>query len=136
MARPKINIDWEKVDRYLVAGATGTEVAAVLGIHAHTLYDRCKEDHKLSFSDYLLQKKEKGDSMLKLKQFEQAMEGDRGMLIWLGKNRLDQSDKKEVKHDANVKTEHKVDLSKLSIDELEQLESLYSKLEQDKSGTE
>jgi hypothetical protein len=37
--------------------------------------------------------------MLKKKQFDQAMEGDRGMLIWLGKNRLDQSDKKEVKHD-------------------------------------
>ena len=27
------------------------------------------------------------------------MEGDRGMLIWLGKNRLDQTDKKETKTD-------------------------------------
>ena len=99
MARPKKNIDWKEVDKYLIAGATGTEVAAMLGIHAHTLYKRCEEDHKISFSDYLQQKREKGNTMLKKKQFDQAMEGDRGMLIWLGKNRLDQSDKKEVKHD-------------------------------------
>lgn len=131
MARTKINIDWEKVDRYLVAGATGTEVAAVLGIHADTLYRKCQEDHKIGFTDYLLQKKEKGDSMLKLKQFEQAMEGDRGMLIWLGKNRLDQSDKKEVKHDANVKTEEKVDLSKLNLDELRKLRELSAKMRGD-----
>lgn len=100
MARPKKNIDWKEVDKYLVSGATGTEVAAMLGIHAHTLYKRCEDDHKISFSDYLQQKREKGNSMLKHKQFELAMEGDRGMLVWLGKNRLDQSDKKEVKHDA------------------------------------
>ena len=99
MARPKKNIDWREVDKYLVAGATGTEVAAMLGIHSHTLYKRCLIDHKISFSDYLQQKREKGNTMLKKKQFDQAMEGDRGMLIWLGKNRLDQSDKKEVKHD-------------------------------------
>ena len=34
-----------------------------------------------------------------MKQQELAMEGDRGMLIWLGKNRLDQTDKKETKTD-------------------------------------
>jgi len=54
MARPKKNIDWKEVDKYLVAGATGTEVAAVLGIHPETLYGRCKEDHKIGFSDYHL----------------------------------------------------------------------------------
>jgi hypothetical protein len=41
-----------------------------------------------------------------------------------------------VKHDANVKTEQNVDLSKLSIDELKQLESLYTKIEIDKGGAE
>jgi len=131
MARPKKNIDWREVDKYLVAGATGTEVAAVLGIHAHTLYKRCEEDHKISFSDYLQQKREKGDSMIKLKQFEQAMEGDRGMLVWLGKNRLNQSDKKEIKHDASIKTEEKQDLSKLTINELKQLRKLNTKLKGD-----
>jgi len=128
MARPKKKIDWKEVDKYLVAGATGTEVAAVLGIHPETLYGRCKEEHKIGFSDYLQQKREKGDSMLKLKQFEQAMEGDRGMLVWLGKNRLNQSDKKEVKHDASVEVDTKADLTKLSIDELKQLREINIKL--------
>jgi|32_taG_2_1085360.scaffolds.fasta_scaffold60507_2 hypothetical protein len=128
MARPKKNIDWKEVDKYLVAGATGTEVAAMLGIHPDTLYLRCKEEHNIGFSDYLQQKREKGDSMLKLKQFEQAMEGDRGMLIWLGKNRLDQSDKKEIKHDASIEVDEKPDLSKLSIDELKQLRTINTKL--------
>ncbi len=101
MARPKKNIDWKEVDKYLVAGATGTEVAAMLGIHSLRLIIRqmLRIEHKIGFSDYLQQKREKGNTMLKKKQFDQAMEGDRGMLIWLGKNRLDQSDKKEVKHD-------------------------------------
>jgi transposase-like protein len=136
MPRPPKKIDWNKVDEYLEAGATGTEVAAVLGMHPNTLYRKCEEEHKVSFSDYSQQKREKGNSMLKLTQYNLAMDGDRGMLIWLGKNRLDQSDKKEVKHDANVKTEQNVDLSKLSIDELKQLESLYTKIEIDKGGAE
>ena len=46
MARPKIEINWKIVDQYLVAGATGTEVAAVLGIHPETLYNKCKKEHK------------------------------------------------------------------------------------------
>lgn len=128
MARPKKNIDWRDVDKYLIAGATGTEVASMLGIHPDTLYLRCKEEHNIGFSDYLQQKREKGDSMLKLKQFEQAMEGDRGMLIWLGKNRLDQSDKREVKHDANIGVNETPDLSKLSIDELRGIKQTLTKL--------
>ena len=98
MARPKIEINWKIVDQYLVAGATGTEVAAVLGIHPETLYNKCKKEHKIGFTEYSKQKKAKGDSLLKVKQFEMAMSGDRGMLIWLGKNRLDQSDKKDIDH--------------------------------------
>jgi uncharacterized membrane protein len=50
------------------------------------------------------------------------------MLIWLGKNRLDQSDKKEIKHDASVEVDTKADLTKLSIDELKQLREINIKL--------
>lgn len=100
--RKKIKIDWEEVDKYLEAGAKGTEVAAALGIHKDTLYDKCKEDKKTDFSVYLRLKRECGNTKLRLKQQALAMEGDRGMLIWLGKNRLDQSDKKETKTELSV----------------------------------
>lgn len=93
MARPKIEINWSNVDRMLEAGCTGTEVAASLGIHDHTLYNRCKIDNKVSFSDYLAQKRASGNRLLRVEQFKLAMQGDRSMLIWLGKNRLEQTEK-------------------------------------------
>ena len=95
--RKKISIDWDKVDNYLMSGSNGVQVAAMIGIHYNTLVNKCKEEKKCDFSDYLQQKKEKGNNLLKAMQYKLAMNGDRGMLIWLGKNRLDQSDKKEIK---------------------------------------
>ncbi len=95
--RKKAKIDWAKVDNALMAGSNGVQVAAMLGIHFDTLSNHCKEEHKTDFSHYLRQKREKGNNLLKAMQYRLAMDGDRGMLIWLGKNRLDQSDKKEIK---------------------------------------
>ena len=100
--RKKIDIDWEQVDKWLEAGAKGTEVAAALGISFDTLSRRCLENNSADFAEYLRVKRECGNTKLRLKQQELAMEGDRGMLIWLGKNRLDQSDKKETKTEFSV----------------------------------
>jgi len=93
MARPKTDIDWKTVDKLLEADCEGTEIAAYLGIVPNTLYRRCETDHKVIFSKYLQEKKAKGNSLLKVKQFDKAMSGDRTMLVWLGKQRLSQSDK-------------------------------------------
>ncbi len=95
--RKKFIIDWDKVDNSLRAGSNGVQVAAMLGVHPETLYDRCQEDKKTNFSEYLQQKRQEGNDVLFGLQYKLAKEGDRGMLIWLGKNRLDQSDKKEIK---------------------------------------
>jgi hypothetical protein len=95
--RKKFVIDWKKVDNSLRAGSNGVQVAAMLGVHPETLYDRCQEDKKTNFSEYLQQKRQEGNDVLFGLQYKLAKEGDRGMLIWLGKNRLDQSDKKEIK---------------------------------------
>lgn len=97
MGRKKIVIDWKLVDKMLMASCEGTEVAAALGIHPDTLYLRCEKDKKMGFSEYLRQKKAKGDNYLKTKQYQVAMNGDKSMLIWLGKNRLGQSDKVDAK---------------------------------------
>jgi hypothetical protein len=98
MARPKVDIDWERVNELLEADCEGTEIAAHLGIVPETLYRRCELDHNISFSKYLQEKKAKGNSLLKEKQFEKALSGDSGMLVWLGKNRLGQADKKDLSH--------------------------------------
>lgn len=98
MGRNKIKIDWKKVDNALMAGSNGVQVAAMLGIHYDTLANACQREHKTNFSDYLQAKREKGNNLLLNKQYELAMKGDRGMLIWLGKQRLNQSDKKDFDH--------------------------------------
>ena len=91
-------VDWAIVDSYLEAHCTGTQIASILGICADTLYIRCAEEKKMVFTDYMLLKRDKGKSHLKHKQYTLALEGDRGMLIWLGKNWLEQKDN----HDLNV----------------------------------
>ena len=99
-------IDWDEVEQLLVAGYKGTEVAAHFGIHPNTFYHHCEEEKKMSFSEYLQQKRAKGDGLIKLAQFDLAVrERDRTMLIWLGKNRLGQSDRSEVAHKGKMPIE-------------------------------
>ena len=88
--RPMISIDWDVVNKMLEAGAKGTEVAAKLGIHADTLYNRCAELYGMTFSDYSAKNKAKGDYDLRLEQHSKAKAGNTMMLIWLGKQRLEQ----------------------------------------------
>ena len=89
-------IDWNIVDNALVAGCSGVEIAGLLGVHYETLYDRTVKEKGKSFTEYSHEKKAKGDSLLRQKQFQEAMKGDRGMLIWLGKNRLGQRENSAI----------------------------------------
>lgn len=101
--RTKCTIDWTLVDEYLEAGATGTSIAATLGIHPETLYDKVvKERNVAHFSDYLQEKRAKGDSNIHLWQYKSAKRGNIQMLIWLGKNRLGQKDKSPEEVASNV----------------------------------
>lgn len=90
---PLKKIDWAKVDAWLEAGCTGTEIAACLGIHYETLYRRCEKELEIGFSEYASQRRSIGDAHLRTLQQELANDKDRGMLIWLGKQRLKQKDK-------------------------------------------
>jgi hypothetical protein len=101
MARPKLQIDWDEVGDMLVAGCDATSIARALGISTDTLYVRSKQDNKLDFSAFSQQKKAQGDDLLRRKQFEVALNGNVSMLIWLGKNRLGQSDKQEINDKRN-----------------------------------
>jgi len=90
--RPIKNIDWEKVDRLLMAGCYGTEIAPHFDMHHETFYDRVRAEKGIGFTEYCALKKCQGDSLLKEKQFEKAISGDNTLLIWLGKARLNQRD--------------------------------------------
>lgn len=96
MSATPANIDWEIVAEYLMAGCSGVEVAAQLGIHENTLYQRCKSDLGVEFVAFKQEKQASGDSILRKVQYEAAIKDkDRAMLIWLGKQRLGQKEKAE-----------------------------------------
>jgi len=89
-------LDWQKIGKMLEADCSAVGIADEFGVSVDTLYVRCKRDHTLSFSEFSQQKKAKGDDLLRVKQYQAAMGGNVVMMIWLGKQRLGQSDKTEV----------------------------------------
>lgn len=85
-------VDWSLVERKLIAGCNGTEIAGFLGMHHDTFYRKVEETYGISFTAYMQQKRSIGDTNLREVQYNKAIEGDNAMLIWLGKNRLKQSE--------------------------------------------
>ena len=94
--RPLIAINWKQVDQMCAIHCTGDEQAAILEISYDTLNRACKRDKKMSFADYFRQKSAGGKMSLRRRQYSEAMEGNTTMLVWLGKNWLDQTDKQEI----------------------------------------
>lgn len=107
MARPEIPINWKIVDDLLIAGCKGTEVAANVGVYPDTLYRRIQDEKGQDFTAYAAEKRAKGESLLRAQQYAKALgvtkNGDNMMLIWLGKNRLDQSDTRPQDQSVNDK---------------------------------
>lgn len=92
MARPEKEIDWALVDKLLLAGCPGTEIAPHFDMHPDTLYRRTEERYNMCFTAYQQEKRQRGDSLLRAKQYEKALQGDNTMLVWLGKNRMKQKE--------------------------------------------
>jgi len=99
--RPKIKIDFKKVQ--LLAGmfCTGEEIASVLDVDYDTLNSRILEKFGVPFSEYIKRYNQTGKASLRRMQYKSAQEGNSTMLIWLGKQYLNQKDKKDI--DGNLK---------------------------------
>lgn len=107
VGRPDKPIDWDYVDNLLRAGVSGTSIAAMIGIHEDTLYKRTVKEFPeyANFSAYSAAKRAQGLDLLRAKQYDVAMKGDRTMLVWLGKQYLGQTDKVEQNVDATLHNE-------------------------------
>ena len=92
--KPKV-IDYQKLDAMCAIHCTGEECAAILNIDYDTLNAALERDGNVGFSDYFAIKSAGGKMSLRRKQYDQAMTGNSTMLIWLGKQWLEQSDKRE-----------------------------------------
>ncbi len=85
MGRPRANIDEERVADLAYKGASNRDIAAVLGCDHKTIASR--------FSPILEKRRADRRIALKEAQLMAAIGGNATMLIWLGKNELDQTDK-------------------------------------------
>lgn len=96
MSRQKHPIDWEQVEKMCFIQCLQEEIASVVGCCLDTLQTRCKQEYGISFSEFYKQKRDGGKISLRRKQFQRASDGSDTMLVWLGKNYLGQTDKREV----------------------------------------
>lgn len=115
MVRPEKQIDWDRVDKLLEAGCHGTEICPYFDLTPERFYERVQEKYGMSFSVYSQEKRQKGDSKLREKQFDKAIDGDNMMLIWLGKNRLGQKDKQELNEQSDKSITLKVNFDGNSV---------------------
>ncbi len=92
MGRPEKEIDWDLAEKLMISGCTCTEIAPHFNMFHSTFGTRVEKRYGKTFTELSSELRQKGDSLLRDKQFEKATSGDNMMLIWLGKNRLQQRD--------------------------------------------
>jgi len=105
MARPEANIDWDKVTAMLRAHCDGVAIAGVLGIHPNTLYEACKREHKIGFSEFSQQKKAEGVVLVEYAIYKDAIEhGGADRMFWL-KNKAGWKDRQDVELGGSIKVD-------------------------------
>lgn len=90
MARPKIEINADQVEKLAAMQCTNEEIADVFSCHVDTITRR--------FADALQRGRSMGKMTMKRKLFEKVQDGELGALIWWGKNFAGMSDKTEVEN--------------------------------------
>lgn len=93
--RPKKQIDKEQFEKLCSLQCTLEEFCCYFDCNMDTLENWCKKTYLKNFSEVFKVKRGGGKVSLRRKQFEVAMSGNPTMLIWLGRNMLDQSENNE-----------------------------------------
>ena len=94
--RPKIQVDFDQVDKLCAIHCTGEEIASVMGVDYDTLSARIKENFGINTSEYIKKKSMAGKASLRRMQFRSAENGSIPMQIWLGKQYLDQTEQAQT----------------------------------------
>ena len=101
-------IPWPIVDKALIEGSIGTEIAAQIGVCPETLYRATEREKGVSFAVYAQEKRAIGDANIKNHQYRKALgleeKGDNTLLICLGKTRCGQKEEKNI----NISTDEQV----------------------------
>lgn len=104
MGRPLTDINEKMVAKLALRGNNNCDIAAYFGVDESTIRER--------FPEILRKNRALRRARLRAKQYEQALKGNTTMLIWLGKQELDQADKQETKNESAITiTEGGIDTS-------------------------
>ena len=88
MPTPKRKIDEQEVIKYALAGCYTKTISRLTGIPEETLRRRC--------GDLISEKRAERKYILRVQQNAAAKKGNPALLIFLGKNELNQADKQEL----------------------------------------
>jgi len=94
--RPLKEIDQTQFEKLCGLQCTIEEFCCYFDCDDMTLDRWCKRTYGKRFSEVFKLKRGVGKTSLRRKQFEVALAGNPTMLIWLGRNYLDQTDKLDV----------------------------------------
>lgn len=96
--KPKITwteADFEKVRNLCAIQCTGEEVASVMGVDYDTLNRILRDKYGMQFKEYFKIYSSQGKASLRRSQWKAAEKGNTTMLVWLGKQYLEQTEKVE-----------------------------------------
>lgn len=94
--RPPIEIRWEDFDKLCALHCTQLELASWFKCSVDTIARAVQKKWRISFAEYYEEKAAAGRISLRRKQYELAMSGNITMLIWLGKQWLDQREQSKM----------------------------------------
>jgi hypothetical protein len=135
MARPKAKIDLVELEKLCAMQCTDEEIAAFFGVSTKTVERRRKVQR---FSDVMEQARAKGRVSVRRNLFRLASNGNVAAAIFLAKNLLGYRD--VVANELSgpdgrpIPIDSRPDLSNLSDEELEQLQSFSEKAQPKRSG--
>ena len=95
--KPK-HIPWNKAALCARAGLSLNETAEMCDVTAKTLRGAIRREHGMPAAEWMEKGRARGTGALKLAQYEAAIKGNVKMLIFLGRSRLGQDDRRTYQH--------------------------------------
>ena len=92
MGRTPKEINWKKVEEYIEAGSSGTEIAAKFDMKHQTFYARFAQEYECGFQEYRTDRQEGGAAdlrwMIHAKALNNKAPGNPNVLMYLASRRL------------------------------------------------
>ena len=135
VGRPKIVLNLEELERLSRLNCTMPEISAYFDIPLRTLED--KFANELDVRKAIEKGRATGKLSLRRRQIQIMEETNNPtMAIWLGKQMLGQTDKQEIIQEINIEDRKVLDISRLTDDDLNNLERTlkYALVDESESG--